>query len=113
VKGVLATIYTRLYNDNMKPTDDMRSEYDFNGGVCGKHAKAMQAGYTITIHNADGTNTIKTVEPRQKTIVLEPDVATYFPDSAAVNNALRTLINLVPKPRKNRVRKAQLTADQA
>jgi len=73
----------------------------------------MQAGYTITIHNADGTTTVKTMEPRQSTIVLEPDIAAYFPDSAAVNNALRTLINLVPKPRKTRVRKAQLASDKA
>lgn len=76
----------------------MRSENDFSSGVRGKHAKAMQGGYTITIHNADGTTALKTVEPRQSTIVLQPDVAAYFPDSAAVNNALRTLINLVPTP---------------
>ncbi len=28
--------------------NDMRAEYDFTGGVRGKHYKAMQAGYTIT-----------------------------------------------------------------
>ncbi len=28
--------------------NDMRAEYDFTGGVRGKHHKAMQAGYTIT-----------------------------------------------------------------
>jgi len=93
--------------------DDMRSEYDFSGGVRGKHAKAMQKGYTITIHNTDGTTIVKTVEPRQGTIVLAPDVAAYFPDSEAVNNALRTLIALVPKPRKTRVRKDHLAADKA
>ncbi len=93
--------------------DDMRAEYDFSGGVRGKHAKMMQDGYTITIHNTDGTTTVKTVEPRQSTVVLEPDVAAYFPDSEAVNNALRTLINLVPKPRKTRVRKVHLASDKA
>jgi len=102
---------------NAATTGDMRSEYNFSGGVRGKHAKAMQAGYTITIHNADGTTTVKTVEPRQSTIVLEPDVAAYFPDSEAVNNALRTLINLVPKQRKTRgktrVGKAQIASDKA
>jgi len=34
--------------------NDMRAEYDFTGGVRGKHYGAMQAGYTITTHNADG-----------------------------------------------------------
>jgi hypothetical protein len=29
-------------------------------------------------------------------VTLAPDVLAYFPDSKAVNNALRTLITLVP-----------------
>ena len=33
----------------------MRAEYEFTGGTRGKHYRAMQAGYTITIHHADGT----------------------------------------------------------
>lgn len=47
----------------------MRPEYDFRGGVRGKHAKAMQAGYTITIHQDDGTTTVQTVESRQGTVL--------------------------------------------
>jgi hypothetical protein len=31
------------------------------------------------------------------TITLDADVAAYFPDSESVNNALRTLISLVPE----------------
>lgn len=77
-------------------TEEMRPEYDFLGGVRGKHAKAMQAGYTITIHHEDGTTTVQEVAPRKGTVVLEPDVLAYFPDSAAVNHALRTLIALFP-----------------
>ncbi len=38
--------------------EEMLDEYDFAGGVRGKHAEAMKAGYTITIHNEDGTKTI-------------------------------------------------------
>ena len=30
--------------------DEMLDEYDFTNGVRGKYAQAMQAGYTITIH---------------------------------------------------------------
>ncbi|MEK6657817.1 MAG: hypothetical protein AABY58_10300 [Nitrospirota bacterium] len=33
----------------------MRAEYDFTDGVRSKHYRAMQVGYTITIHKADGT----------------------------------------------------------
>ncbi len=83
-------------NSPTKATEEMRPEYDFRGGVRGKHAKAMQAGYTITIHQDDSTTTVQTVEPRQGTVILEPDVLAYFPDSAAVNHALRTLITLFP-----------------
>ncbi|MFN8486409.1 MAG: hypothetical protein U0350_02380 [Caldilineaceae bacterium] len=56
----------------------------------------------------NGTTTVQEVQARRDAIFLDPDVAAYFPDSAAVNNALRTLINLVPKPRKRRVRKTPL-----
>lgn len=33
-------------------------------------------------------------------VILEPDVYEYFPNSQAVNQALRTLISLVPEKRK-------------
>ena len=55
-------------------TDDMRSEYDFSGGVRGKHHEAYQ----------EDTNVV----------LLEPEVARVFCDSAAVNRALRMLIDL-------------------
>ncbi|MDD9981428.1 MAG: hypothetical protein OXU81_08750 [Gammaproteobacteria bacterium] len=55
-------------------TSDMRSEYDFSGGVRGKHHKAYR----------EGTNVV----------LLEPEVARVFRDSAAVNRALRMLIDL-------------------
>jgi hypothetical protein len=45
----------------------MRSEYDFSKGVRGKYAKRFQEGTNI--------------------VVLAPEVAEMFPDSAAVNDA--------------------------
>ena len=77
--------------------DDMRSEYDFSQGVRGKHAAAMQGGYTIIIHAADGTTVTREVKPTQGAVVLDPDVLRYFPDSDSVNRALRTLIALFPQ----------------
>jgi hypothetical protein len=51
---------------------EMLDEYDFSNGVVGKYAKQY----------AEGTNIV----------LLEPDVAKVFPDSAAVNQALRQII---------------------
>ena len=60
-----------------KQNDEMRDHYDFSGGVRGKYA----ARY------AEGTNVV----------VLAPDVADMFPDSIAVNEALRTLVRMSGK----------------
>jgi hypothetical protein len=49
----------------------MREEYDFSGGVRGKYAVRFASGSNV--------------------VVLDPDVATAFPDSKAVNSALRAL----------------------
>ena len=43
----------------------MRTEYDFAGGVRGKHYRAIQAGYTITIRRADGTTITKEVRLKE------------------------------------------------
>ena len=79
-----------------RKTRGMRREYDFAGGVRGKHYHAMQAGYTITIHRADGTTVVKEVKPKAGTIILEPELRKYFPNSESVNATLRSLIKLIP-----------------
>lgn len=84
----------------------MRTEYDFKGGVRGKHYKAMQGGYTIIIHKADGTTVVKEVMPKEGAVVLEPDIRAYFPDSESVNRALRCLIPLLPKKHRAKDKKA-------
>lgn len=43
----------------------------------------------------------------QNAVILDPDVKAYFPDSKAVNDALRTLIGLIPKARKTPARTAR------
>jgi hypothetical protein len=77
--------------------DGMRAEYDFAGGVRGKHYRAMQAGYTITIRREDGTTVTKEVKPKEGAVILAPDVREYFPDAESVNAALRSLIGLIPQ----------------
>ena len=54
---------------------EMRDEYDFRGGVRGKYAERY----------ARGTNVV----------LLDPDVAEVFPDSDAVNRALRALAGII------------------
>jgi len=92
----------------VRPSEDtdMRTEYDVRRGVRGKHAKAMQAGYTITIHKADGTTMVKDVRPKEGTVVLEPEIQAYFPDSDSVNRTLRCLIPLLPKKRRTMAKKS-------
>jgi hypothetical protein len=85
--------------------NQMRAEYDFSGGVRGKHCKAMQAGYKNTVQKADGTTVVKDVMPKGNAVFLEPDVRTHFPDSKSVNKALRCLIPLLPKRRGARARR--------
>jgi hypothetical protein len=60
---------------------DMLDEYDFSKGVRGKYAKRY----------AEGSNVV----------VLTPEVAEVFPDSASVNEALLALVKLARKSRKN------------
>ena len=54
--------------------DELRPEYDFAGGVRGKHHEAFRKGTNV--------------------VFLDPDIAEVFKDSAAVNNALRLLVTL-------------------
>jgi hypothetical protein len=60
-----------------QPADDLRPEYDFSGGVRGKHHASYQAGTNV--------------------VLLDPDVARAFPDSTSVNRALRLLLEIAEK----------------
>jgi hypothetical protein len=64
----------------MKNDPDMLEEYDFTGAVRGKYAKRY----------AEGSNVI----------VIDPDVAEYFPDHDSVNDALRSLTAIIKRQRK-------------
>ena len=54
--------------------DTMRGEYDFCSGVRGKHFDAYRRGTNV--------------------VLLEPDVAEVFKDSATVNSVLRVLAKI-------------------
>jgi hypothetical protein len=81
------------------PSDqDMLPEYDFTGkpGVRGKYYRAYQQGHIVRIHETDGTVTLRYFTLEDGAVMLEPDVREYFPNSEAVNTALRSLIALIP-----------------
>ena len=50
----------------------MRAEYDFSGGVRGKYVDRYRQGTNV--------------------VLLDPELAEAFPDSKAVNDALRALV---------------------
>ena len=64
----------------MKNDPDMLEEYDFTGAVRGKYAKRY----------AEGSNVV----------VIDPDVAEYFPDHDSVNDALRSLTAIIKRHRR-------------
>ena len=76
--------------------DEMLPEYDFSGGVRGKHYRALRPGYKVVIHKKDGTSEERDFALPEGAVVLDPDIRVYFPDSDAVNRALRGLLELVP-----------------
>ena len=64
----------------MQKDPDMLEEYDFSNGIQGKYAEKFE----------EGTNVV----------VIDPDVAKFFPDHDSVNQALRSLTEII-KSQKN------------
>ena len=60
--------------DQRNEQDTMRADYDFSSGVRGKHFEAYRRGTNV--------------------VLLEPDVAEVFKDSATVNSVLRVLAKI-------------------
>jgi hypothetical protein len=84
-----------------KETAGMRNEYDFSGktGVRGKYYQAYRQGHNVRIHKADGTVAMQHFTLQDGAVMIEPDVRKFFPNSEAVNKALRSLISLIPDKR--------------
>jgi hypothetical protein len=64
-----------MSEESNKEAAEMLDEYDFSQGVVGKYAERY----------AEGTNVV----------LLDPDVARLFPDSEAVNQALRAIATII------------------
>jgi len=59
---------------------DMLEEYDFSQGTQGKYAKKYSEGTNI--------------------VVIDPDVAEFFPDHDSVNKALRSLSEIIKEQKR-------------
>ncbi|HJR76916.1 MAG TPA: hypothetical protein VJ805_08075 [Nitrospiraceae bacterium] len=70
-----------------KPNAELRAEYRFD------YSKAVRGKYFQRLLK-EGANVV----------VLEPDIARAFQDSAAVNDALRALLSVVRSSRHSRTR---------
>jgi hypothetical protein len=81
--------------------DGMLPEYDFSRGTRGKHAQQYERGHTVKVHKTDGTTAVQHYKLEDGAVLLAPDVRKYFSDSDSVNEALRTLIKLIPKERRS------------
>jgi hypothetical protein len=75
--------------------NEMRAEYDFSKAERGKFYRPLDKGYTVHVCKSKGTVEVNHYTLAEGTILLAPDVREYFPDSDAVNEALRSLIRLM------------------
>lgn len=64
----------------MQKDPSMLEEYDFSKAVQGKYAKRYEQGTNV--------------------IVIDPDVAKVFPDHDSVNQALRSLAEIIKRQKK-------------
>jgi len=64
----------------MKTDQEMLEEYDFSRGIRGKYAQRY----------SEGTNVV----------VIDPDVSKFFPDHDSVNQALRSLADIIKRQKK-------------
>jgi len=81
---------------NDQVSEDMRSEYKFD------YSKAVRGKYRTRILR-EGANVV----------VLEPDVAKAFPNSAAVNDALRVVLEASQAVRRTATRSTRMARKRA
>ncbi len=70
----------------------MRDEYDFSIGVRGKHYKQYRKGHRIKIKKKDRSIEEHCYTEEDGSIMLDPDVRKYFPNSESVNKVLQEYI---------------------
>ncbi len=64
----------------MSNDPDLLEEYDFSKGIRGKYAKKYKKGTNV--------------------VIIDPEIAEFFPNENSVNDALRSLIPIIKKREK-------------
>lgn len=65
----------------MRKDPDLLEKYDFSHGIRGKYTKRFNAGTNV--------------------VIVDPDVSKYFPDHDSVNQALRSLTDIIRRQKTN------------
>lgn len=90
-------------NDDKTPkvatSGEMRPEYDLSDrdGVRGKYYRRYRQGHDVRVHHEDGSTSVRHFELEDGAVLLDPDLRAHFPDSDAVNRALRALLEALPR----------------
>ena len=71
-----------MKNNKHDHDTEMLAEYDFSKGVRGKYAKLY----------ANGSNVV----------MIDPDIAEFFPDHDSVNTSLRSLVTIIKRQQAKR-----------
>jgi hypothetical protein len=64
----------------MRDDPDLLEEYDFSKGIRGKYSERY----------AQGTNVV----------IIDPEITEYFPDADSVNQALKSLVEIIKRQKK-------------
>ena len=80
IRIISARKATRNNMKRMKTDPEMLEEYDFSKGVRGKYAQKFSKGTNV--------------------VVIDPDVSKFFPDHDSVNQALRSLSDIIKRQKK-------------
>lgn len=75
------------------PETKMRDEYDFSNARRGGHYREYREGHNVRVLEDDGSAEVRHFTLAEGAVMLDPDVKAAFPDSEAVNRALRSLVN--------------------
>jgi hypothetical protein len=74
------------------PKNEMRDDYDFSNARRGGHYREYREGHNVRVFEDDGSAEVRHFTLAEGAVMLDPDVKVAFPDSDAVNRALRSLV---------------------
>ena len=86
-------------NELNQDSTELRAEYNFRNAVRGRHHKPLNKGYTVEVHQSDGTTVVQNYKLEEgavmrpeftPSIVADPDALALTPHPAPPSSALRS-----------------------